>query len=242
VGAGVKINGYNYSYEVRNMNGDDRQPGIDTFTVSQLLRGPQNSVLLSSNQYYNTKFDWQAVSGTRTAANPYNIADTTYIQFGITGGDNGYWGGYFGPQIRNVNMSLNYSIDPCATNPAYSPTCPGFNDIITSGNLVPNPAGIATWGQLLNQTFAISTAIQHGGLGIRVHGFEWGYNTWSGNPYCANSFLGVCTDNRDPLVRTWVNIRDAAGNSLYSVTRDYNDHEQWVPRTYSYQRCRILGF
>jgi hypothetical protein len=36
-GAGVQVNGYNYSYEVRNMNGDDRQPGIDTFTVSQLL-------------------------------------------------------------------------------------------------------------------------------------------------------------------------------------------------------------
>jgi hypothetical protein len=112
VGAGVKINGYNYSYDVRNMNGDDRQGSIDTFTVSQLLRGPQNSVLLSSSQYYNTKFEWKTVSGTKTATTPYNIADTSYIQFGISGMDNGYWGGYFGPQVRNVNMSLNYTAAP----------------------------------------------------------------------------------------------------------------------------------
>lgn len=112
VGAGVKINGYNYSYDVRNMNGDDRQPGIDTFTVSQLLRGPSNSVLLSSSQYYNTKFEWKTVSGTKTATTPYNLADTSYIQFGISGSDNGYWGGYFGPQVRNVNMSLNYTAAP----------------------------------------------------------------------------------------------------------------------------------
>jgi hypothetical protein len=112
VGAGVKIGGYNYSYDVRNMNGDNRQGGTDTLTVSQLLRGPNNSVLLSSSQYYNTKFEWQTVSGTKTATTPYNIADTSYLQFGIQGGDNGYWGGYFGPQVRNVNMSLNYVAAP----------------------------------------------------------------------------------------------------------------------------------
>ena len=112
VGAGVKIGGYTYSYDVRNMNGDDRQPGVDSFTVSQLLRGPNNSVLLSSSQYYNTKFEWKTVTGTKTATTPYAIADTSYIQFGVQGVDSGYWGGYFGPQIRNVDMRLNYVAAP----------------------------------------------------------------------------------------------------------------------------------
>ena len=105
VGAGVKINGYTYSYDVRNMNGDDRQPGIDTFTVSQLLRGPANSVLLSSSQYHNTKFEWKTVTGSKTATTPYAIVDTSYIQFGVQGGDNGYWGGYFGPCLLYTSPS-----------------------------------------------------------------------------------------------------------------------------------------
>ena len=234
-GSGIQVQGYNYSWQINNNNYDNRQGNTDTLTASVITYNINGSVYRSDSWTYNTKFDWTTFSGTVNYANPTASDQLGNLTVRFTGIDSGYWGGYFGPQVRNVQLGLNYTVDPCVSNPLYSSNCPGFNDIITSGNLVPNPAGIATWGQLLNQTFAISTAIQHGGLGIRVHGFEWGYNTWSGNPYCANSFLGVCTDNRDPLVRTWVNIRDAAGNSLYSATRDYNDHQSWVPRTYSYQ-------
>ena len=184
-GAGVQVNGYNYSYEVRNMNGDDRQPGIDTFTVSQLLRGPSNSVLLSSNQFYNTKFDWRTVSGTRTAATPYNVANTTYMQFGISGTDNGFWAGYFGPQIRNVSMSLNYSIDPCYSNPAYSPTCANYNTVSISENLLSGITG--------PQAYAINQALSFAGAGATIHGFNYGYNYNVAGRSCAVwDFLGLC--------------------------------------------------
>jgi hypothetical protein len=229
VGAGVKINGYNYSYEVRNMNGDDRQPGIDTFTVSQLLRGPQNSVLLSSNQFYNTKFDWKTVTGARVAANPYNIADTTYIQFGVQGADGGFWAGYFGPQIRNVSMSLNYSIDPCVGNPAYSPTCANYNTVSISENLLSGVTG--------PQAYAINSALAAAGSGATIHGFNYGYNYNVAGRDCAIwSFLGVCLSGwnySDAGVATVITGSNDA--TIFSESNTHNGGDHGTSGTYSKQ-------
>jgi hypothetical protein len=229
VGAGVKINGYNYSYEVRNMNGDDRQPGIDTFTVSQLLRGPQNSVLLSSNQFYNTKFDWKTVTGARVAANPYNIADTTYIQFGVQGADSGFWAGYFGPQIRNVSMSLNYSIDPCVGNPAYSPTCANYNTVSISENLLSGTTGL--------QAYAINSALALAGAGATIHGFNYGYNYNVAGRDCAVwNFLGVCISGwnySDAGVATVITGSNNA--TIFSESNTHNGGDHGTSGTYSKQ-------
>jgi hypothetical protein len=206
-GAGVKINGYTYSYEVRNMNGDDRQPGIDTFTVATVLRGPNNSSLLSSNQYFNTKFDWTTYAGTKTATTPYNMADVTYLQIGVTGGDNGYWGGYFGPQIRNVDMRLKYSIDPCVTNPAYSPTCANYNTVQTSTPILSNVVG---------QSYAINQALALSGANVMIHAFNYGYDYSIGDRYCAGwQFLG-CWGWADSNATVNVGLSAGDGSSLYS--------------------------
>lgn len=227
VGAGVKINGYTYSYDVRSMNGDNRQGGTDTFTVSQLLRGPQNSVLLSSSQYYNTKFEWQTVTGTRTASTPYNIADTSYMQFGVQGGDNGYWGGYFGPQIRNVDMRLNYTIDPCFTNPAYSPTCPNYNTVSTSGNLFTGTTGA--------QSYAINTALSAAGAGATIHGFDYGYDYRAAARSCAIwNLFGVCLSGwnySDASVNT--TLTNSAGVTGFTETNNHNGGDNGVSGSYA---------
>jgi len=227
VGAGVKINGYNYSYEVRNMNGDNRQPGTDTFTVSQLLRGPQNSVLLSSSQYYNTKFEWQTVTGTKTATTPYNIADTSYIQFGVSGGDNGYWGGYFGPQIRNVEMKLNYSIDPCVTNPAYSTTCPGYSAVVTSPSLLTGTTG--------PQAYAINQALSLSGAGTIIHGFDYGYNYRAAARDCAIWDLwGACiTGWNYSSAGVTTTITNSNGTTNFTETNTHAGGNNGVSGSYS---------
>lgn len=223
VGAGVKINGYNYGYEVRNMNGDNRQGGIDTFTVGTALRGPANSVLLSHNQYFNSKFDWTAYSGTKTATTPYDLDQVSYLQIGITGGDNGYWGGYFGPEIRNVSMSLKYSVDPCATNPAYSPTCANYNTVTTTDVF----SGVSG-----PQAYAINQALS--GSGVMVHGFNYGYNYSVGNRYCNwMDIFGAC-------LGTWIypsasvntNITDNGGATIWNET---NNHTAGTNGTYTKQ-------
>lgn len=221
VGAGIKINGYNYSYQVRNMNGDDRQGGIDTFTVSTALRGPANSVLLSSNQYFNTKFDWTSYSGTKTATTPYNMADVSYLQIGVQGGDNGYWGGYFGPQIRNVNMSLNYTVDPCATNPAYIPSCANFNTV-SSQTVFSGVSG--------PQAYAINQALS--GSGVMVHGFDYGYSYSVGGRFCnfMDIFGGCLGTWVYPSASMTTNITD---NNSQTIWNEVNEHGAGTSGTYS---------
>lgn len=230
-GSGVQIRGYTYSYDVRNMNFDDRQGSVDSLTATFTLYGPTTSTILDSvSNIHNTKFDWTTFTGTRTLASPVNSGGAGWLGAYFTSRDAGFWAGYYGPQVRNVDVRINYSVDPCVANPLYASTCPGFNDIVTSGNLTgSNPA--VSWGQSFNEIIAISTALQHGGMGVKVHGFQWGYDVVSYEPYYAGAFW---TDYRDPLARTTVNITNSSGQNIYSVTRDYNDINSWQNQSYSY--------
>ena len=125
VGAGVQINGYRYSYELRNMNGDDRQNGVDSITINTAMKNAAGATLLSGTEVFNTKFDWTPVSGVRTAQTPYGLADVSTLSFSATSKDSGFWAGYFGPQVRNVDMRLNYTTNACV-DPLSSPSCPGY--------------------------------------------------------------------------------------------------------------------
>jgi hypothetical protein len=42
------------------------------------------------------------------------------------GRDGGFWAGYYGPEVRNISLSVNYAFDPCASDPLYSSSCPGY--------------------------------------------------------------------------------------------------------------------
>jgi hypothetical protein len=57
------------------------------------------------------------------------------------GQDNNFWVGPYGPEITAVSFSLKYSVDPCATNPLYSPSCKGYMDALSK--LSPTSVAIA---------------------------------------------------------------------------------------------------
>mgnify|MGYP000379035007 FL=1 len=240
VGAGVKVNGYNYSYEARNMNGDDRQGGVDTFTVTTKMTSNTGSTLLSTSQTHNTKFDWTAFGGTATANTPQDPANLGSLQFSVTGMDSGYWAGYFGPQIRNVSMKLNYGVDPCSTNPAYSPNCANYSTVQTSGNLVPNPGAYAYGGYSIDQSYAINQALGQSGSGVMIHGFQWGYIANTNGPYCDSWFL-FCLSIKTPTVTTSVSITDNNGNSIYSVDRSYSNSYNTTNYQYVFPSSRNLS-
>ncbi len=234
LGSGIQVRGYTYSYDIRNMNFDDRQGSIDTITATITMRGNPSSIILDTvTNTYNTKFDWTTFTGTRTLASAVDPTATGWTGIYFNSRDVGFWAGYYGPQVRNVSLRVNYGIDPCVANPLYASHCPGFNDIVLSGNLVPNPTGGASWGNSINQTFNIATALQHGGMGVKVHGFQYGFDAYVGNPYYDDWFW---TDYRDPNLYVNVNIRDSAGNSIYSINRksEFDDKPYWQTYNYSY--------
>lgn len=237
-GTGIQVSGYQYSWQYINQ---DFTRGTLTGNIS--LTSNTGTTLQSFNYSMpQTTSGWTNVSGVQNFNTQYAPSSLGNLVVSFTGKDDRFWAGYYGPQIKDIDVRLRYSVDPCATNPAYSPSCAGFSSVVTSSNMVPYPNATASWGSSINNSFAIQTALSEGGSGLKVHGFDWGYRVHSAEPYCA-FWLIVCFDNRDPLTRTTVSITNNTGGTLYSVTRDYNDINQQQNFNYSYRfpSSRDLG-
>ena len=134
-GTGLLVNGYNWHWHVKNSNINDVQPGsydsVAYFTVD--LLSSSGKVLESDVYNYGYRIsDWINPSGTRTYENPYSLASADSIRLSITGKDDGYWAGYYGPEFMHVTLSVNYSVDPCASNPLHAPTCSGYLDALAA--------------------------------------------------------------------------------------------------------------
>ena len=232
-GTGIQINSYSWSFDARNNNGgNSNQSGTDTLTSYSYLQDGSGNILASASTQHSTRFEWNNFSGTQTLNNPYDISGGGILGIQFSGKDGGFWAGLYGPEVRNVNLRLNYSSDPCAADPLSSPTCPGYAEayknlmcsnnplydqtcsgygaVVASGNLVPYPNDNAGYfGSTLNNSFAINTALSHSGAGVMIHGFEWGYRAM--NFSVCGSPLGSSSLN--------VNIRDRQNNSLHTWSR-----------------------
>ena len=180
-GTGVQLSGFNFSFTAKNGNGwdDGRQDYLAAYVK---LYG--NSGLMANYDYSaqtNRKYNWTNFSFSETFASPIAASNYTNAQVGFVGRDNNFWAGPYGPEIINVNFALKYRVDPCATNPAYSSNCAGFNSITTSGNVFNSNV----WSNAISQSVAINTALKNGGIGATVHGFNFGFDytvgqSWSG--------------------------------------------------------------
>jgi hypothetical protein len=131
---GLQVNGYNFGFTAKNGNGwDDGR--VDQLTALVRFwdntggRGANN--LLYGDVYDLTrKYNWTTFDYSKTFTTPLSVPSIGQVQYGFIGRDNNFWAGPYGPEIYNVNFSLKYSVDPCITNPMYSPTCPGYLDAL----------------------------------------------------------------------------------------------------------------
>lgn len=239
-GTGIEVKGYNYSWYYYN-NGDNR--GNLSGTIS--LKGAAGSVLESYN--YNMPDvgigNWIQQSGRQNFTNQYQISQLSTLDVSFTGKDDRFWAGYYGPAIKSINVNLAYGVNPCATNPAYSPNCAGFDKVLTSSNLVPNPDGYAVFGSSINQSYAINTALSAAGSAAQIHGFNWGYVANANGPYCNSWDLGIfgCLDQRNPSVTTNVNITNSAGASLYNVSRNYTNSYNTTNYSYLFPTSQTMS-
>ena len=134
-GTGLQVNGYNWHWHVKNSNINDGQPGgYDTTAyVTVDLLSASGSILESDKYDYGYRIsDWINPSGSRTYTNPYSTTQADSIRLSITGKDDGFWAGYWGPEFMHVTLNVNYSVDPCYDNPLYSSTCDGFAAALAS--------------------------------------------------------------------------------------------------------------
>lgn len=135
-GSGVQLTGYNYSWEWYN---HAFSKGSLSATVKLT-----NSAGSSLESYYydmNNKSNdyWQTMSGTQNFLQQYPLSSVGNLSVAFTGNDDRWWAGYYGPQVRNVQMSLRYSSDICATNPLYSKFCSGYEQAYMTQQCSINP-------------------------------------------------------------------------------------------------------
>ena len=226
-GSGVQINGYNWGYDLRNMNGvRGGQGGTDAIVATTFMTNRFNQFLVQDDQHYNTQFDWTRFSGTVGLPSNLSLADAGSLGIQFVARDDGFWGGYYGPQVRNVKMTVNYTAappDPCVANPQSSPSCPGYT--IISDNLVPLPNHWTTNGQSINQTYAINQALSSVGAGVVIHGFDYGYKYNLGSSYSQCTAFnqdGSCswTMTFNPRVDVNFKIRSNTNDLLYDITHN----------------------
>lgn len=138
VGAGIQVQGYSYSWEINNLNGDNRQGGTDTLTATVLTYNAANTAIRRTDSWlYNTKFDWTTFSGDVSYVNPGTDFGNLTVKF--SGSDGGFWGGYYGPKVRNVSLKMNYGVDLCTSNPLSSTSCAGYQQAYTDQQCASNP-------------------------------------------------------------------------------------------------------
>lgn len=228
-GSGLRVSGINYGFQYYNQD-FNRGSLSSTLNVTNNTGSIIGTVTTSLPQ---TTQGWTNFSSTYSL-NSALLSTLGNATLSFTGKDDRFWAGYYGPAVRDTFVRFAYTVDPCATNPAYSPSCTGFNSVVTTSNVVPYPEAVTSWGGSINNSYAIQVALSEGGSGLKVHGFDWGYRVHSREPYCA-FWVIFCFDNRDPLVRTNVAITNSGGSSLYSITRDYNDINDPQNFNYSYR-------
>lgn len=238
-GTGIQVIGYNYSWKINNA---DYNSGTLSATVA--LKNAAGTIIDSYNYNYNSPTsglpeNFQLFTGTQNFNQIYPLDALGSLSVTFTGKDSRYWAGYYGPRVREPSLTANYRVDPCASNPAYSPTCAGFNDLLTSINIVPHPTSSATSignnEVYLNNSFPIATALSNSGSGLALHGFKYGFTYELKDRYCDGvQFIFCFGDNRESQAAVAVNITSSSGSSLYTNTHMFSG-ENTGPVSMAYQ-------
>lgn len=123
--AGLNVNGFNFGFTAKNGNGWDNGQ-VDYLSAYVKFYDKAGGVATDYNWNLTYKYNWTTFNFDKTFTTPYASKSLSDVRYGIVGRDSNFWAGTYGPEVININFSLKYSVDPCAGNPLYSPTCSGY--------------------------------------------------------------------------------------------------------------------
>ena len=133
--SGMTILGYNYSWDYLNQG-----QASGTLSTAVNFAGTNGSSLHSKSWILGPTTDWTNVKGTETFANNgMAVASIANFSLSFSGKDSRFWAGYYGPQVKDPSLSLNYTFDQCSSNPLSSPTCPGYAAAYLTQQCTANP-------------------------------------------------------------------------------------------------------
>jgi hypothetical protein len=158
-GTGIQVNGFNYSWEYYN-----QEWNRGTLSANISLYSSNNSLLESYNYSLGqTTSGWTSYSGIQNFNSIYAPSSLSNLTVSFTGRDDRFWAGYYGPMVRNVEVGLRYSIDPCVTDPQSSPSCPGFKTYYSIGDdnfgLVALPFAFPYYGKIFTHSMFFDNGV-----------------------------------------------------------------------------------
>lgn len=146
-GTGIRISGYNYSWEYYNQD-------FNRGTLSAITQQYSSSGALLEQYSYSlpqTTGGWTQYSGTQTYNNQYELTSLGNFALYFSGRDDRFWAGYYGPMVRNPSISFNYTVGAQQPEPesCYSILCPGNNTTYTEPTIItetvsPEPVFVET--------------------------------------------------------------------------------------------------
>lgn len=131
--SGIEVDGYQYSWTYRLISNNNNL-GTEELIFTVVVKDSNGNVVetytynRSAGQPGIAADQWYTDSGTETFNQSY--LDPQSISLQIQGKDGGFWAGYYGPEVKNVSLKLTYSANPCASNPLYDPSCPGYAEAL----------------------------------------------------------------------------------------------------------------
>lgn len=141
-GTGLQVNGFNFGFTAKNGNGWDNGQQDYLMAYVNFYNNTNTKVLESYTYNQNWQYNWTSFNYSETFKTPYAVPDLGSARIGFVGMDSNYWVGPYGPEVQNTYFNLKYSVDPCATNALYSPSCAGYYDMLAK--LAPAPTTTTT--------------------------------------------------------------------------------------------------
>jgi hypothetical protein len=132
--AGIKINGYNYSWQIDNSG---QQNGSLIGKVD--LKSGGEIVRSYTYDYSRPTDGFELKKGTETFDAAHTLLNNDSISLSFSGKDSKFWAGYWGPRVRDPSLTLNYTADICSSNPLASASCPNYASAYQSQMCTANP-------------------------------------------------------------------------------------------------------
>jgi outer membrane biosynthesis protein TonB len=128
---GIIVEGYTYRWTVKNYNANHTNSfqtrKQDPLYVEVAIYDTNNQLVEYKKFDYSYSIPrWTTMGGTEIFTDPYEASKLSNLELSVTGKDEGFWAGYYGPEFRDYSIQFLYSIDACISDPLSSTECPGY--------------------------------------------------------------------------------------------------------------------
>jgi len=131
-GQGISVSGFNYSWKIMNDLSNFAGTRGTLYVTGSLWdkSGKELEYYFYDYSLVNTGGDFQKFSGTRNFSSSYALESLGNFSISWTGKDQNFWSGYYGPRVRDTEITFNYTVTQPTTPTIPTTTKTAISDVI----------------------------------------------------------------------------------------------------------------